>query len=119
MNKMDRWALGLVFVPLLFPHMGNLAAGGAVSETEELYRRYVEPGPAYRGKPFWSWNGELKQDELIRQIHVLKEMGFGGFFMHSRTGLATEYLGDEWFALTNARGCTTRTAGPRGRRADS
>ena len=68
---------------------------------EQLYERFREPGPAYRGKPFWSWNGRLNKDELIRQIHVLKEMGFGGFFMHSRTGLATEYLGDEWFELTN------------------
>ena len=29
-------------------------------------------------------------------------MGFGGYFMHSRTGLATEYLGTEWFELINA-----------------
>jgi hypothetical protein len=71
---------------------------------EKLYRQFIEPGPAFRGKPFWSWNGRLEQDELIRQIHVMKEMGFGGFFMHSRTGLATEYLGDEWFDLVNA--CT-------------
>ncbi len=26
----------------------------------------------------------------------------GGYFMHSRTGLVTEYLGKEWFELTNA-----------------
>ena len=26
-------------------------------------------------------------------------MGFGGFFLHSRTGLETEYLGEEWFEL--------------------
>ncbi|MBN2128825.1 MAG: hypothetical protein JW741_04985 [Sedimentisphaerales bacterium] len=69
---------------------------------EKLSERFEEPGPAYRGKPFWSWNGELNEDELMRQIHVIKDMGFGGFFMHSRTGLATEYLGDEWFTLTNA-----------------
>lgn len=56
----------------------------------------------YRGLPFWSWNGKLEKDEIIRQVHVLKEMGFGGFFMHSRTGLATEYLGKEWFELIRA-----------------
>ena len=43
----------------------------------------------------------LEKDELIRQIHVMQEMGLGGFFMHSRTGLQTEYLGEEWFELTN------------------
>lgn len=69
----------------------------AISET-----LFAHPGAAYRGKPFWSWNGDLKQEELIRQIHVLQEMGMGGYFCHSRTGLATEYLGDEWFTLINA-----------------
>lgn len=57
------------------------------------------PEAAYRGKPFWSWNGKLEEAELLRQIDALKEMGFGGFFMHSRTGLITEYLGEEWFRL--------------------
>jgi len=70
--------------------------------TEDLYKKFLNPGSDYRGKPFWSWNGELEQEELIRQVHVMKKMGFGGFFMHSRTGLATEYLGEEWFELINA-----------------
>ncbi|MFX3635043.1 MAG: hypothetical protein ACE3L7_02545 [Candidatus Pristimantibacillus sp.] len=69
--------------------------------TNSLYELFVEPTAAYRGKPFWSWNGKLEKEEMLRQIHVLKDMGFGGFFMHSRTGLATEYLGDEWFELIN------------------
>ena len=56
----------------------------------------------YKGKPFWSWNGELERDELLRQTSVMKEMGFGGHFMHSRAGLITEYLGDEWFDHINA-----------------
>lgn len=72
------------------------------SSRQELAGRFAQPGAAYRGKPFWSWNGELEKEELLRQVHVLKEMGFGGFFMHSRAGLATEYLGDEWFDLINA-----------------
>jgi hypothetical protein len=63
---------------------------------------FKNPGVEWRGKPFWSWNGKLEKEELFRQIDVLKEMGMGGFFMHSRTGLETEYLGDEWFELINA-----------------
>ena len=62
---------------------------------------FKNPGVEWRGKPFWSWNGKLEKEELLRQIDVLKEMGMGGFFMHSRTGLATEYLGEEWFELVN------------------
>ena len=67
----------------------------------QLLKQFANPSAAFRAKPFWSWNGRLEEDELVRQIHVFKEMGFGGFFMHSRTGLVTEYLGDEWFRLTN------------------
>ncbi len=63
---------------------------------------FADPPSSFRGKPFWCWNGRLEKDELIRQVHVFKEMGMGGFFMHSRTGLKTEYLGPEWFDCINA-----------------
>lgn len=69
---------------------------------QELEKLFVNPGAQYRGKPFWSWNGELRETELKRQVGVMKEMGLGGYFMHSRAGLITEYLGDEWFDLINA-----------------
>lgn len=65
----------------------------------------------YRGLPFWSWNGKLEKEEIVRQVHVLKEMGFGGFFMHSRTGLETEYLGEEWFGLIRAAAEEGRSLG--------
>ncbi len=69
---------------------------------EELLKQLQNPANMYRGKPFWSWNGELDIDELKRQIDVMKGMGFGGFFMHSRTGLSTEYLGEHWFKCIRA-----------------
>lgn len=71
-------------------------------EKSRITEAFQNPKNEYRAKPFWAWNGELKKEELLRQIDIAKEMGFGGFFMHSRTGLATEYLGEEWFELTNA-----------------
>ena len=61
--------------------------------------RLRSPEAAYRGKPIWSWNGDLEEEELLRQIDAMNEMGFGGYFMHSRTGLITEYLGGKWFRL--------------------
>lgn len=54
------------------------------------------PSAVYRGKPFWAWNGKIEKSEVERQIIALKKMGFGGAFIHSRTGLVTEYMGDEW-----------------------
>ncbi len=68
---------------------------------EKIKQVFLSPPVAYRGKPFWSWNGELRSEELVRQTHIMKEMGLGGYFMHSRTGLITEYLSEEWFNLIN------------------
>ena len=39
---------------------------------------------------------------LLRQIDIFKEMGMGGFHMHSRSGMATPYLSDEFMNLTRA-----------------
>lgn len=68
---------------------------------KKLLDEFISPDNSWRGKPFWSWNGELEPQEILRQVHIIKEMGFGGHFMHSRTGLITEYLGDEWFDIIN------------------
>ncbi len=57
------------------------------------------PQNKYRALPFWSWNGKLDQNELNRQVDILQEMGFGGAFMHSRCGLQTEYMSEEWLDL--------------------
>lgn len=56
----------------------------------------------YQSIPFWSWNDELESDELRRQIRAMKKAGIGGFFMHARGGLTTEYLGKKWFDVTGA-----------------
>jgi hypothetical protein len=63
---------------------------------------FQNPTAEYRGTPFWSWNSKLDRDQLMRQIDVLKAMGMGGFHIHARTGLATEYLGDEFMGLVRA-----------------
>lgn len=47
--------------------------------------------------PFWSWNDKLEKEELVRQIEWMNEKKMGGFFMHARAGLKTEYLSEEWF----------------------
>ncbi len=67
-----------------------------------FYETFKSPDARYRGKPFWSWNGELKPDEIRRQVRIFKRMGMGGAFLHSRVGLATEYLGEAWFEAIRA-----------------
>ncbi len=67
-----------------------------------IAREFAFPGSAWRGKPFWGWNGKLEPEELRRQIRVMRRMGMGGFFMHARVGLATPYLSQRWFECVNA-----------------
>ncbi len=68
----------------------------------DLVKKFIEPGKEYRGKPFWAWNGKLEPEELKRQLRIFKQMGLGGGFMHSRVGLKTPYLSDEWFECIKA-----------------
>lgn len=70
---------------------------------EELFRN---PTCEYRGTPFWSWNCKLDRNELLRQIEILRQMGFGGFHMHVRSGMATPYLSDEFMSMISA--CTDK-----------
>ena len=63
---------------------------------------FQNPSSEYRGAPFWAWNCKLEEEELLRQIDVLREMGYGGFHMHVRTGMATEYLSDEYMQMVKA-----------------
>ena len=51
----------------------------------------------YRPIPFWSWNEKLDTEETKRQVRLMDEAGIGGYFMHARGGLQTEYMGNEWF----------------------
>ncbi|MCK4276744.1 MAG: hypothetical protein KAX78_09530, partial [Phycisphaerae bacterium] len=68
----------------------------------KLIDEFRHPGSEYRGAPFWAWNGKLEPEELRRQIRQMHHMGLGGFFMHSRVGLDTAYLSDEWFQCVSA-----------------
>ncbi len=68
----------------------------------QLQKTFKNPGKDWRGAPFWSWNDKLEEDELRRQIREMKKAGLGGFFMHSRVGLITEYLSKEWMKMIKA-----------------
>lgn len=64
--------------------------------TENIKKRFDMDLTAWKPIPFWSWNDKLEPDELCRQIDWMKENEIGGFFMHARGGLKTEYLSEEW-----------------------
>ncbi|KAI9739453.1 MAG: hypothetical protein M1818_005141 [Claussenomyces sp. TS43310] len=63
---------------------------------------FKNPTSEYRGCPFWVWNCRLHEAQLLRQIDVFEKMGMGGVTIHVRTGLDTEYLGEEFMNLINS-----------------
>jgi hypothetical protein len=63
---------------------------------------FKNPTAEYRAAPLWSWNNKLDIPQLLRQIDAFSEMGLGGAHIHPRTGLATEYLGDDFMKAVRA-----------------
>lgn len=64
--------------------------------TRELF---LTPTSEYRATPFWAWNCELNRELLDREIGYMQDMGFGGFHMHVRVGMSTQYLSDDFMNL--------------------
>lgn len=58
---------------------------------------FKEVPKKYRPVPFWSWNEKLEAAETAEQVCTMNDVGIGGFFMHARGGLQTEYLSEAWF----------------------
>ena len=50
----------------------------------------------YKPAVFWSFNDVLQNEELSRQLDELLKVGCSGGFLHSRVGLVTEYMSEEW-----------------------
>ena len=75
-----------------------------VKDTGDRFEQasFLAPAATYRSVPFYSLNDELDPAEVDRQLHLFKEGGFGGTFLHSRIGLLTEYLSDRWFEVMAA-----------------
>lgn len=65
-------------------------------------KNFKNPSSKYRGCTFWSLNDKLEPAEMVRQVEEFHRAGMGGFFLHSRIGLITEYLGAEWLEALRA-----------------
>lgn len=65
-------------------------------DLKSIKARFSENLVKWKPIPFWSWNDKLDSKELCRQIDWMYKNEIGGFFMHARGGLKTEYLSDEW-----------------------
>lgn len=69
-----------------------------------LKENFLNPGSEFSPIPFWFWNGDLKESEIISQIHSFKEKGVDGFVIHPRMGIpkSIEYLSDNFMFLVLA-----------------
>ncbi len=66
------------------------------------YEQFLNPDNQFRSHPFYSLNDSLSPDEIKAQVTGFKEAGFGGFYLHSRSGLMTSYLGKDWWKAIDA-----------------
>lgn len=57
---------------------------------------FKNPSAIHRGMPFWAWNTKLREEDLEWEIGQFKQMGMGGFYIHTRVGLDTPYLGEKF-----------------------
>lgn len=58
---------------------------------------WKNPKARCRIKPFWFWNGDLTDEELMRQLDEMAKKGLGGAFICARQGQNVPYLSHEWF----------------------
>ncbi|HUV04958.1 MAG TPA: hypothetical protein VMX94_07595 [Armatimonadota bacterium] len=66
------------------------------------FKKFQQPDSILRPAPFWAINDRLDPQEVARQMADMIEVGLSGGFFHSRHGLITDYLSDEWFAAMDA-----------------
>ena len=59
---------------------------------QELINFFNNPPVEMYGAPFWAWNGKLDENTLRRQIRIMREMGFGGFFMHLKRHIPVDIM---------------------------
>lgn len=70
-------------------------------DLSRAFAAFGDPPREYGVIPFWFWNDDLDEEELLRQLRAFHEAGFGGVLPHARTGLSRRvgYLTDEFFRL--------------------
>jgi hypothetical protein len=68
---------------------------------------FANPPSKYRPVPFWFWNSKMCKERIEEQIRDFHAKGIGGFFIHARFGLETEYLSKEWMDCVS---CSVKVA---------
>lgn len=80
-------AVGGGAVLALGPADSILARVGASESVVTLPPEWIEPPHEFSQIPFWFWNDDLSEAELLRQIEDFRAHGVHGFLIHPRAGL--------------------------------
>lgn len=93
---------------LVLPLAGMTQAQTKLS-SKQLYSQFQNPDSRYRPFVRWWWNGDrVKAEELVRELHILKDAGIGGVeinpisFPSGADTLDTKplkWLSDEWIDM--------------------
>ncbi len=70
-----------------------------VHSFRDIEKNFPDSGSPYRSAPLLVFNEVITCTEIDRMVKDLHNAGFGGFFIHPRPGLVTEYLSEEWLSL--------------------
>jgi len=65
---------------------------------EQILKSFKAPPAEYSAAPFWFWNDDLKEENLLFQMREMKAKGIDEAIIHSRKGRIVEYLSEEWFS---------------------
>jgi hypothetical protein len=68
---------------------------------QTIEQQFLEPSEEYTPIPFWFWNDNLTEEELLRQIRDFADKGVMGFVIHPRIGIpeTIPYLSDTYMQL--------------------
>lgn len=86
LRRLKRFSRTLAFA--LVPTLAAASfAALTAREPDALEAAFREPPREFTPMPFWFWNDELSDDEIVRQIDDFERHGVYGFTIHPRIGL--------------------------------
>ena len=99
----------LIAACLMLLPLSSVVTAQTKLSSKQLYSQFQKPDNQYRPFVRWWWNGDrVKAEELIRELHLLKDAGIGGVEINPisfPTGADTldtkalKWLSDEWIDL--------------------
>lgn len=60
-------------------------------------KKLIVPPDSYGPIPFWFWNDDCQEENIAKQLVLMKEQGIHEAILHARKGLSIPYLSETWF----------------------